>query len=352
MTTNSQPRILVIRSGAIGDTLMATPLIRSLRNSFPDSYIGAVTSGPAADVLRYNPNVDDVYPIVLRHLPIWLSRAKRDILLAAARFRVDTVFSLESNSNFTALAMSTAADRVVTYDPLASGPRVTVVSEVEGEHSIARHNRAGESIGTTSTGTDMDLFYPPGADKAVAIKLASTGVRRDDRIVGIHAGWGRDRQDPIDTRLRSWPGKRFGQIAAWLRNEFGVKIVLTGTKRDRPLNDYIVRASGVDCYNSAGELSFTESSALIRRMAAYVTVDSGPAHMAAAIGTPLVTLWGPGIYTATRPLAETGRVKIVREPPPCAPCYGTPLLKTCRDNICMKQIEVDNVKAVIEDILR
>jgi len=67
-------------------------------------------------------------------------------------------------------------------------------------------------------------------------------------------------------------------------------------------------------------------------------VDSAPAHVAAALGTPVVVLWGPGILQQTQPLSSKSPVKTLRHEVPCAPCYGTPLMRTCRDNICMKSI--------------
>ena len=92
-------------------------------------------------------------------------------------------------------------------------------------------------------------------------------------------------------------------------------------------------------------------AALIRRMDLYITIDSGPAHVAAALGTPLITLWGPGIIQATAPRAGNGPVRILYSPPPCAPCYGTPLMKSCQDNVCMKQISVAEVITTAEQML-
>ena len=341
----------MIRAGAIGDTLMATPLLRSLRKSFPDSYIGAVTSTTAADVLRHNPHIDEVFPVAYRHLPTWLSLEKQRILARARKLRIDTVLSLEANPSFTKIACRTRAERIMTYDPSPLCPALHHLPNRDGEHSIEMHLRAGELVGAAPDGMAMEFFYPEGVDASLTDKLSSIGIAHDDRVIGIHAGWGSREQHPTNTRLRSWPADRFGQAARWLFDKYKAKIVLTGTEQDRPLNDFIATASGVPCHNLAGKFSLLESAALIRRMGLYITIDSGPAHMAAALGTPLITLWGPGIFTATRPIAGKGTVTILREPPECAPCYGTPLMKTCQNNICMKQIAVADVKAAAADIL-
>lgn len=341
----------MIRAGAIGDTLMATPLLRSLRKSFPDSYIGAVTSTTAAGVLQHNPHIDEVFPVAYRHLPTWLSLEKQRILARARKLKVDIVLSLEANSSFTKIACRTGAKQIITYDPSPLCSALHHLPNRDDEHSIEMHLRAGESIGAVPDGTAMELAYPEEIDTALEDRLRSVGISADNKIIGIHAGWGSREQHPTNTRLRSWPANRFGQAARWFFDRYKAKIVLTGAEQDRPLNDFIAAASGVPCYNLAGKFSLLESAALIRRMSLYLTIDSGPAHMAAALGTPLITLWGPGIFTATRPVAGKGTVTILREPPECAPCYGTPLMKVCQNNICMKQIAVADVKAAAADIL-
>ena len=127
--------------------------------------------------------------------------------------------------------------------------------------------------------------------------------------------------------------------------------MLTGSLPDHLVNENIRRLSPVDCLNLAGKMSLLETAALIRRLNLYLTVDSGPAHMAAALGTPLVTLWGPGIFEQTAPLAGRGPVRILNRHVRCAPCYGTPLMKSCQDNICMKQIGVADVEEAIQQML-
>ena len=99
------------------------------------------------------------------------------------------------------------------------------------------------------------------------------------------------------------------------------------------------------------EESLLELAALISRMNAYLTVDSGPAHMAAALGTRLVTLWGPGVFEQTAPISPGNPPRILYHRVHCAPCYGTRAMKTCKNNICMKEIRVEEVKKALEETL-
>ncbi len=340
-----------MRAGAIGDTLMVTPLVRALRLTFPDSYLGFICSSGAHDVIRHNPHLDEVLPLAHRHRPIWLSAEKRNFLRQLQEIKFDSVLALESHPDFTELACRIGATRVITYDTSRRGGNVEHAVPDPQEHSIEHHLRAGARLGVKPAGLNMEFYYPPEADDALRKRLADYGIHDNDPVVGIHAGWGSRKHHPTATRLRSWPADRFAQIIRWLVEKIGVRVVLTGSAADRPLTEFVAQSAGVSVLNLAGQLSLIEPAALIRRMGLYITVDSGPAHVAAALGTPLIALWGPGIIQATAPRAGNGPVRILYSPPPCAPCYGTPLMKSCQDNVCMKQISVAEVITTAEQML-
>jgi len=102
----------------------------------------------------------------------------------------------------------------------------------------------------------------------------------------------------------------------------------------------------------AGRTSVREMAAVIEQLDVLVSVDSGPAHMAAALHTRLVVLWGPGILEQTRPCGDPSRVIVVRHPVFCAPCYGTPIMKQCQRNICMEAISPARVAGEVERLLK
>jgi ADP-heptose:LPS heptosyltransferase len=171
--------------------------------------------------------------------------------------------------------------------------------------------------------------------------------------VGLHVGYGpAGRKKNQEQRLRGWPLENFAAVGRWLIDH-GATVVLNGSPGDRETVGRLARMlPGERVRNFTGELTLQESVSLIRNLDLLVSVDSGPAHIAAALGTPLIVLWGPGILEQTRPVAHSGPVEILREAVPCAPCYGTPLMKTCRDNICMQRITPSRVIAAVEQSLK
>ena len=346
-----RPRVLIVRAGAIGDTLMATPLVRAVRRTFPQCHLVFLCSATALDAVRFNPHLDQAIPVAFRHLPAWLSSEKTRILRALRRLDLDWAVVLESHPSFIDLARKCGARRIIAY----SGDE-----HVEGfeparfdphKHSIENHLQAASPLRLRPDGLQMELNYQPETDGAVARRLEKAGVKSGDCLIGVHAGWGGRTRTPGQVRLRSWLPERFAEVIRWLAEERGARVVLTGSAADRPLVRHLVRAAAVPCIDMAGELTLAELAALIRRMNAYLTVDSGPAHMAAALGTSLVTLWGPAILEQTAPISPGNPPRILRHRVPCAPCYGTPLMKTCKDNICMKEIQVEEVRSALDEVL-
>jgi heptosyltransferase-2 len=346
------PRILVLRAGAIGDTLMATPLVRALRRTFPGAYLVFICSRSAFEILQHNPHLDRVIPLAHRHLPGWLSGEKRRVVQEMQELALDWALVLESHSSFIDLVRRARPKRLIAYGPVPEGSGFERARFDPKRHSIDNHLDAADRLGVLPAGREMDLPYPPELDEVIRRRLQGWGVHEAGGLVGIHPGWGGRKHSIEQTRLRSWPPERFAQVIQWLVKTAETRVAMTGSKADRPLTEYIARLAGVPCLNLAGELSLLELAALIRRLNLFLTVDSGPAHLAAALATPLLTLWGPGIFEQTSPQAGRGPVRILYRRVHCAPCYGTPLMKTCQDNICMKQIEVEEVIEGLRQMLR
>ena len=346
-----RPRVLIVRAGAIGDTLMATPLVRAVRRTFPDCHLVFLCSATALDIVRHNPHVDQAIPVAYRHLPAWLSREKSRVHRTLRKLDLDWALVLESHPSFIDLARKGGARRIIAYSGNENEEGFEPARFDPQKHSIENHLELARPLRLRRDGLQMELNNQPETTKIVARRLEQAGVMSGDCLVGVHAGWGGRTRTPSQTRLRSWPPDRFARVVRWLVEERRVRVVLTGSAADRRLTRYIAHTAGVQCLDMAGQLSLAELAALIQRMNAYLTVDSGPAHMAAALGTSLVTLWGPGIFEQTAPISPANPPCILYHRVHCAPCYGTPAMKTCTDNICMKEIEVEEVQKALDEVM-
>ena len=170
--------------------------------------------------------------------------------------------------------------------------------------------------------------------------------------IGIHAGYGPARKKKGQTeRLRGWSTGNFTQVATELARS-GASLIFTGAAEDREVCEAIAaELPAAQVRILAGSTDLDQLPAIIQALDLMISVDSGPAHIAAAVGTPLVVLWGPGILEQTRPVSSTTPIDILNAAVPCAPCYGTPLMKACTNNICMQQIRPEQVLAAAKRLL-
>lgn len=324
------PPVLVVRAGALGDTLMVTPLLRALREKFPGAEIDVLCSELAAGILELTPGVARRYALRHRNLPFALSLEKRRLVreLRSRDYRFAVL--LERAGRYRYLLERSGIREIRSFREIPFDP---------GAHAIVNNLRAA-GFGDQAP-TDMEVFLS-GDDRArVAEILRPLASPR----VGIHVGYGpRGRKRNQSERLKGWSTENFTAVGARLLAR-GASLVFTGSREDREDVEAILsrlpRSGPV--VSLAGRTSVRELAAVIEDLDLFVSVDSGPAHLAAAVATPLVVLWGPAILEQVRPLSSRSAVVVLRHPPACAPCYETPLMKTCRRNVCMESISPEEV---------
>ncbi len=334
MNAGQQPgRILVVRAGALGDTLMATPAVRALRNRHPRAELDFLCSEAAFPLLELNPAITRLFVLHRRNVPFRLSPEKWRLARALRARAYDRAVLLESAPAYRELleraGIGGISSIVDVFDP--------------SQHSIVNNLRAAGFSGEEPP--PMEIHTAPRDEMRSDEMLR--GLPRP--IIGFHAGFGPPRaKEDQGERLRGWGADNFARLAALLKD---AGIVLTGSGGDLREAERISARMDRPPLVLAGRTRVGELAAVIQRLDLLISVDSGPAHMAAALGTPLVVLWGPGILEQTRPVGDPARICIVRHRVFCAPCYGTPMMKQCRRNICMEAISPERVAAAAQELL-
>lgn len=312
-------RILVVRAGALGDTLMATPVVRALSKTHPGSEIDFLCSASAAPLVELHPEIVEVFPLRLRNLPYALSLEKHRLAAEISAREHAFAIVLERAPRYRALVERAGITSIRSFDETPFDPSL---------HSIENNLNAAGVRGAL----DMELHVSENDERAASALLADL----PKPVVGLHLGYGpRHKKRDQSHRLKGWALDNFVALAEQLVAD-GVSVVVTGSEEDRADASALARLASVR--DVAGRTSVRELGALIGALDLFVSVDSGPAHMAAAMGTSLIVLWGPAILEQVRPMSSVSEVEVMRHPVPCAPCYDTPLMKTCRQNICMEGI--------------
>jgi heptosyltransferase-2 len=341
--------ILVIKLVGLGDTvLMLTPLAR-LRREFPEARITALVTPLSVGVLSAQPSVDETVVYDVFGEDRGLAGLARIVRLLRAR-DFDCVMDFEQHFQMTSVVayMTGAPVRIgffYTGSPrkgLFTGP---VFLNPDG-HMVDAYMSLLCPLGIDSARVEElePIAVPEENEKAVDAWLAEQGIGGARPLVGIHSGSG------IRAPVRRWGGEKFAEIIRRLRRDRGATIVLTGGRDERERVSEIMGLAGVDgVHNASGELSILETAGLMRRCDLFISNDTGPLHMAAAMGTPTIGLFGPNSPTRYAPV---GRHNIsIFKNVHCSPCIQIHRgrIDDCSDGICVKQITTDEVwDAVLE----
>ena len=318
--------ILLIRLSSLGDVVLTTPAIRAVRAHFRDAYIAMLVAKQSADVLRENPHLNEI---------ITYDRLARDkdtgemlrIIRHLRERKFTTAIDLQRKFR-TELLMyfSCAAERV------GKGRLCTVrVQEQGNKHATAHYFDLLHAVGIPAADQRLELFLAESERIDAAKRFDTAGIREAALKVGLFpgAGW----------KLREWMPERFAAIGDRLVAQFNANVLVFGGPKEAELVQTVVGLMDAPAIPFAGNLQIRQLAACIEQCDLFLTNDTGPMHIAAAVGTPTVSLFGPGNHIRFQPLGTTHQT--VRYDVPCSPCKQ--FTDKCKDNICMKGIAVDAV---------
>ncbi len=310
-------RILLLRLERIGDLLMTIDAIARVRAYAPTAEIDLVVGSWNAALARLIPGIDRVETL---DAP-WLARDARhdsraDLVRRAVSWRsrrYDLAINFEGDIRSNLLLALSGARRRAGFAMAGGGPVLTDPAEHRPRAHVSANamrlvNRAFRRAEPAEGTPPVRLALPDEARRSAAALL--NGAARP--IVGVHVAGGR--------AVKEWSIDRFADVASRLARKRHATVVLTGGPGDRALVDRVRRALDprVQAVDVAGQLDLIALAAVLERLDLLITGDTGPMHLAAAVGTPLVAIFGPSDPARYGPLAA--RARIVRVDLPCSPC--------------------------------
>jgi len=358
-------RILLLRLERIGDLLMVVDAIADLRAALPDAAIDLAVGSWNRDLAALIPGIRTLHVLDVPWLardgggdsPATLVRRAR-----AWRGQYDLVVNFEPDIRSNALAWLTGARRRFGYWTGGGGSFLTDRLAYEpGEHVADNAARLVATVLERSHVAPVPfpaaswprLRPPPEALARAAALLASgpgpTAQGRSQNAtaprIGVHVSGGRE--------SKQWHLDRFAAVAAELARRHHATIVLTGSTADRPMVDTVKRSlAGVPLVDAAGAFDLPTLAALLASLDLLVTADTGPMHLAAAMGTPVVALFGPSDPRRYGPRGSPHRV--LRVDLWCSPCGQVRLPPVrCRGHVpeCMDGIDVARVVHAAGELL-
>ena len=340
-------QILIVKLSAIGDVVHTLAVLDVIHQGFPLAKIDWVVEESAAGIIAGHP--------VIRRVIISKRKSWRQQLLKDRQYR--KVF--REISSFAGELRRIRYDCVIDFQGLlksgiltglARGARkVGMAGAREGaslflkeppvrvnyhQHAIDRYLEVASYLGCEWERWSNRIPVSPADLQSVDELLAVHGFK-GEALVAINpmAKW----------KTKLWEERLFADLADRIMNELHCRVVFTGSGEDRPIIEKIISGMENIPWNSAGKTGLKELACLYDRCRVMVTTDTGPMHMAAAMGTPVVALFGPTSPVRTGPYGPGHRV--VTSGADCSPC----LKKSCENWTCMGNITVDSVFQAVKE---
>ena len=294
-------RVLVVRLDEIGDAVMTTAFLRELRANLPNAWITLLVKPGVQELFALCPHVNEVLgyngrgTTLLGELRCWWNGfilawrqlwPRRFDLAIVPRWDVDYYHATLIAYLSGAIWRAGYSERVIHYKQcLNSGyDRVLThpIMDASARHEVDRGLELLRRLGGTVREEGLELWTDPEGERFAAELLASSGVHPDELLVALGPGSGAPR--------RTWPVDRFVELASWLRNEYHARIVVLGGRGEEPLGAEVQQNVGDAVIDLVGRTTLRQTVALLRHCRLFVGNDSGPKHMAVALGLPVVEI--------------------------------------------------------------
>lgn len=327
-------KILLVRLRRIGDVVMTTPAVTALKKGLPSSHITYVVEAPYRELIEGN-------PYIARTIVLPRPLGAKKFLKAVCAIRkegFDVAIDFHGGPTASLITLFSGAKKKVGYR-IKYKSFVYDISIPRGQktgyaHSVESHIRLIKALGIEVPATPP-LMLPESSEsekKKIQLFFSEKGLK-GSKVVLLHVGAGNE--------FREWGADRWEKLAGLLVEENDIKIVVIGAPEDEETARQILAMHPASVFSLAGRLSLKELRELIQHATLYIGPDSGPMHIAASTGTPIIALFGPNLSAYNAPWQA--EAVIIEKDLDCRPCDQRGCITG--DIRCMKGITPEEVHA-------
>lgn len=323
-------KILVIKPSSLGDIVHSLPFLNVLRDRFPRSEIHWIIAKGLEGLLEGHPMINRLLIInknewkKIKNVKDTISEL-RSLFKSLKKEKFDIVADLQGLLRSGVLTAATGASVRVGFKEAREGSSIFYTHRVEGGkdiHAVDRYLKIAKFLGCDIGDVCFPLPLSFGSSR-----LARYLPDKEYAVLVPGARW----------KTKKWPPEKFGELASRLP----MKFLIVGGKSDTDISNRVVNSSKGNAISIAGKTNIKELIEIMRKAKFVVSNDSGPMHIAAALGVPVFAIFGPTNPLRTGPYGK-GHI-IIRKGVECSPCYK----RSCRDIKCMEMIGVKEVADII-----
>jgi ADP-heptose:LPS heptosyltransferase len=329
-------RVLVVRIGRLGDTILATPVIEALHQVYGSGVLIDFASSPGAPafILEMDQRINRVFPIAHRSTPWRLHRVKRELEQHSSEAPYDLVINLECGRE---------CDDFIKFVHCKEfcGRPLQQPKHQAGRHCVDTEKTIyAELLGFEATAAaETSLHLPPD--------LQTQPTPSGSDYVVINPGFS-GIQKPGYRSHRGWPQAHWQRLIELLNGSAGLSVHINGTSDEQQYFDSLLQYPAVESLFGSS-LPALASALLSAR--GLITVDTGTMHLATALRTPVVALFGPSNWELTGPYSKKVPHSVLTSGIDCQPCVKTPAQKKCSFNRCMSELQPERVFEACQQLL-
>ena len=337
-------RILVVRTDRLGDVVLSTPVLKALRITYPKSFIAMMVSPYTQDIVKGNPYIDEVIVYDKDHLHAsWFNSAKFALRLKKSKF--DLAVILHPTNRVHILTFFAGIKRRIGYDRKLSfllTDKIKHLKKLGQKHEIEYCLDMLKTLNINSEDKSTHVVITKEAEDFVVNLLKSFEVSSGDRFLAVNPG--------ASCPSRIWPVERFAKVSDILTEKYKFKVFILGGPKEESLGMEVAKHMKSDSINLSGKLSVSQLAALIKKCDLLISNDSGPVHVACALGTAVISIFSrnqPGLHP--RRFAPQGKKSVfLHKQVGCVECIAHDCIKGFA---CLKAITVEDVVATAEKLL-
>jgi len=350
-------RILIVKMSSIGDVIHALPSLAVLRKQFPKAHIAWAVEPKSYDIIRAHPYLDEVILVDLEAIgeklkkPTSFGQGIKEIGKLAKRIKdgnYDLTLDLQGLLKSGLISSFSKAPIRLVYCKTREGSELfatqTVPAQPGSLHAVQKYLDVIRFLGVPVEEGDDEKFVMailPEDEQFAQNLLVSHGVKDEEMIIGLNPGaaW----------LTKQWPPSYFAALGDLLVEKYDCRIMIFGGPGDIPLVQSVASQMKHEAIQAGGKTTLKQLGALIKRCRVFIGNDTGPLHLAIAVQTPVVAIFGPTSPTFTGPYGS--KQIVVSKDLECAPCFKSKKCPKGTGVECLESIQPEEVLQAAEKFL-